>query len=130
MLGIENAWLASRDSLAEGFKKPRQLFVTQSQTLAANVRDYYRKLRVPYSSQSEYDPSCEDTRTETVSGLLTDNDEECVSLDGLPDRWSDLQDEHFPLFLSFDHVSCFSEPIDACINPSRAALSSSRRGRA
>ena len=104
MFGIEHAWLTSRDDLGVTTEKPRQLFITQSRTLASNVEEYYHKLSAPYitDSNATADPSA---NTGTTADLLVDRDEEATYRDTLPDRYSDLRDEHFPLFLSFDRVS-------------------------
>ena len=110
MFGIEHAWLTSRDNLAEGMDKPRQLFVTQSQMLATNVKTYYQKLWAPYVADPRGDASKKAARADTEADLLVDHAEEAVFNDSLPDRYSELKGEHFPLFLSFDHVRSMAQP--------------------
>ncbi|KAH9855777.1 hypothetical protein C2E23DRAFT_901145 [Lenzites betulinus] len=105
MLGIERAW---QTGLGEDAGKPRQLFVTQSRTLANKVEEYYRKLQLSLST-THIIPS-ELKRIATHMGAvrtrsrLIDSDEELYWRSDLPQRYGALTDEHFPMFITYDHL--------------------------
>lgn len=83
----------------------RQVFVTQSPELAQKVLEYYQKLKdwaseigsldldasAPAMNLAQMAP-----RTTTTRPLKTSTNR--------PRLWTELQDEHFPLFMSFDEV--------------------------
>jgi hypothetical protein len=81
--------------------KLRQLFVTQSRILAEKVGEHFAKLLAGYKPA---------TRSQTLKAVkkadraLVDEDEENEWRSDLPKRFSDLVDEDFPLFVSFDQV--------------------------
>ena len=115
MLGIENAWLASCDnSLTEGLVKPRQLFVTQSRVLAEKVEEYYAKLAASHSAAlrttEESAKLAAQEKARQEQGLV-DRDEEEFHRGTLPKAFSQLKDEHFPLFVTFDHVRVLFLPV-------------------
>lgn len=85
--------------------KPRQLFVTQSHVLASRVRDYYAKLSefLSAAAKDSFDTSSTRKMVEPVDELGDPEDDENWRND-LPKRFSELQDNHFPLFLTFDKV--------------------------
>lgn len=88
---------------AEKLQQPtRQLFVTKSRTLANKVKTSFQNIR-------GYVNTGEGQSTFT----LRDIDEDAEVESELPSRISLLQDEHFPLFLTFDQV-CFKVPF-ACV---------------
>ncbi|KAI0369977.1 hypothetical protein BV20DRAFT_330785 [Pilatotrama ljubarskyi] len=103
MLGIERSWGA----MGEGMTKPRQLFVTQSRVLAEKVEDYYRKLQ-----QSLTTAGCSHTELKEMAAKgsmqrrqrLVDADEEVFWRADLPKRYGALEDDHFPMFLTYDHL--------------------------
>ena len=106
MFGIERA---IRTRATELESKPRQLFVTQSPVLASRVKAFYHKFSEFVSSMMG-----------VVRGSVTehDRDEEMDDpeddeefRDELPKRFSELQDSHFPLFLTFDKVLSQTEHI-------------------
>lgn len=105
MLGIERAWDAVRSDVS--ISRPRQVFVTQSRVLAEKVEEYYKKLtesHVAATRSTEESVLLGATKEKPEDRALVDQDEEELWHGSLPKRFSDLADEHFPLFVTFDHV--------------------------
>lgn len=87
--------------------KPRQLFVTQSRVLATKVEEYFSKLMLSLEAAS-YSP-------EELRKMAKDLEKEMefIDLDDI-DQWqpklsktrkfSDLSDDNFPLFITYDSV--------------------------
>lgn len=105
MLGIEQTWDDMAGSYSEVMPRPRQLFVTQSRVLAEKVQEYFYKLynsraaaRRPKSGLSGFNPR-------HTGQEMFDLDEEEFWRDDLPQKFTQLEDKHFPLFLTFDRVS-------------------------
>jgi hypothetical protein len=100
MLAIE------RTARKLGEKSPRQVFVTQSRVLADKVETYFRDLMRSCSG----DLLSEDEREKwLIEGKqdhdeLPETDDEDDASTELPNRFSELEDKHFPLFLTFDKV--------------------------
>jgi hypothetical protein len=96
LLGIQ---LASRRQQAPGAHKIRQIFLTQSHVLAHRVSEYYSQLvhAAEYSGTSAPGAGGEELD-------LFELDEEADERPDLPPRYSELKDDHFPLFLTFDQV--------------------------
>ena len=95
----------SNQHSTENVQRLRQLFVTRSPILSAKVKEEYEgyvhgreigKRRNYVVSSTAQGQSLED--------ILDLADEESWQVD-LPRRFSQLGDEHFPLFLSSDRVS-------------------------
>ena len=95
--------------LAEpGTPRPRQVFVTQSRILAKKVKEYFktlaRALHVSTQSSDQLVGSQE---------LAADEDNDLnIALDDikdwykdLPSKFSELEDRHFPLFVTYSTVS-------------------------
>ncbi|TFY57544.1 hypothetical protein EVJ58_g6956 [Rhodofomes roseus] len=103
ILGIERSWNAHRDTSA----KPRQVFVTQSRVLADKVQEYYTRLHESLSSADKAPEELREalTRAAEQDQGLVDRDEEIERRENLPKRYSELEDEHFPLFITF-HQLC------------------------
>ncbi|TFK88273.1 hypothetical protein K466DRAFT_598787 [Polyporus arcularius HHB13444] len=103
MLGIERAWEAHREAMA----KPRQLFVTQSRVLAEKVEEYFAKLLESLATASQSPTELVNIATrrkqQQEQGLV-DRDEEIYWRGDLPKRYGALKEEHFPMFLTFDHI--------------------------
>ena len=103
MLRIERAWASSVD-----FAKPRQLFVTQSRVLAGKVEDYFSKLMDSLATAShsprELIKHARAKRTQREEKLFVDADDDTEWRNDLPERFSLLEDKHFPLFITFDKV--------------------------
>jgi hypothetical protein len=113
MLGIENSWQQNRELRPE---RPRQLFVTQSRMLADKVEEYFIKLlqSLVVASRTEVGISdlLERQKNREEAGLV-DQDEAQNWREDLPGRFSELQDIHFPMFITFDKVrnACFSSSV-------------------
>ncbi|KAI0286423.1 hypothetical protein BC826DRAFT_1108859 [Russula brevipes] len=105
MLGMENSWQQYRELRPE---RPRQLFVTQSRMLADKVEEYFIKLLQSLVLASQTESSISDLlqrqRNREEAGLV-DQDEAPNWRDDLPRRFSELQDSHFPMFITFDKLS-------------------------
>ncbi|TBU23105.1 hypothetical protein BD311DRAFT_674657 [Dichomitus squalens] len=103
MLGIQRAWELHREIMP----KPRQLFVTQSRVLAEKVEEYFTKLLESLAtagrSPSELKSLVERQKHQQEQGLV-DRDEEIYWRGDLPKRYGALKEEHFPMFLTYDHV--------------------------
>jgi len=101
MLGIQRAW----EKYPDMGPKPRQLFITQSGVLALKVEEYFVKLM---SSLKAAACSPEESRAgqEGVEqgGDLTDQDENQQWRSDLPEKFSELLDGHFPLFITYSQV--------------------------
>lgn len=106
MLGIENSWQQSNPSTS-GLARPRQLFVTQSRVLADRVEDYFTKLleSLAMESRTSADISnlLERKKNRDDAGLV-DREEAVHWREDLPKRFKDLNDGHFPMFITFDRV--------------------------
>lgn len=110
MLGIERAYMLRKDVM----QKPRQIFVTQSRVLAGKVEEYFSKL---FDSLATGDKTKEElARLIKLKKQQQDDHEGLIDIDDdqnwrgdLPSRYSQLRDEHFPLFLTFDRVSLLLE---------------------
>ena len=109
MLGIERAWEMHRETTP----KPRQLFVTQSRVLAEKVEEYFAKLLESLAtagrSPQELKNLVARQKHQQEQGLV-DRDEEIYWRGDLPKRYGALKEEHFPMFLTYDHVR-FETPL-------------------
>lgn len=105
MLGNERAW----DMQGADIPKLRQIFVTQSRVLAGKVQEYFIKLMESLAtaaqSRSELAEIAKVRQRKTKAEDLLDADDDVDWRADLPDRFSLLRDEHFPLFITFDRVS-------------------------
>lgn len=95
---------ARRQSLFEGGSgQIRQVFLTQSHILASKVEEYYHQLshalQLGVSGESGAGAS-----TTVAKRHLTKLEDEADHRSDLPERYSDLKDEHFPLFVTYDQV--------------------------
>jgi hypothetical protein len=100
MLGIE------RTCRKLGGPKVRQVFVTQSRVLADRVEEYFNDLiqSCDADSQTVEELEWRAAKRKEVEKTLMELDEEDDSSSNLPSRFSELDDRHFPLFLTFDKV--------------------------
>lgn len=115
MLGIERTYDSMRETMLESFPKPRQIFVTQSRVLAEKVEEYFTKLSESHAAAqrtAEQSMKMAQAKLTAQDQGLVDRDEEQYHRGDLPKSYGDLKDEHFPLFLTFDHVG-------DCIVPSK-----------
>jgi len=110
MLGVE------RSSASLFRKKIRQVFVTQSRVLAERVQEYYTKLARSSAAgdRSEGEIKQRATQRSQAEKELVELDDEDDSQSGLPKKFSELTDDHFPLFLTFDKVCSYSDTLLAC----------------
>jgi len=111
MLGIQRAF--------ENFKgtmhKPRQVFVTQSRVLAVKVEEYFTKLLDSLATgnrtKEELAEMIKSKRQQQQDEGLVDIDDDQDWRPDLPSKYSELQDKHFPLFLSFGKVGVFLSSV-------------------
>ncbi|SRR5258707_8118556 len=93
---------ARRQSLFEGGSgQIRQVFLTQSHVLASKVEEYYHQLSNAVQLGAE---SGANARTKVAERHLTELEEGADHRSDLPEKYSDLTDKHFPLFLTYDQV--------------------------
>ncbi|KAF8336966.1 P-loop containing nucleoside triphosphate hydrolase protein [Cantharellus anzutake] len=85
-----------------GSGRIHQVFLTQSHVLASKVEEYYLQLLEATQIGSALVPG--NKRVKSSEKHLTELDEEADDRPDLPDRFSELQDEHFPLFLTYDQL--------------------------
>ena len=109
MLGIEEAYKRQRVECTGSLPlyRPRQVFVTQSRVLADKVEEYYVKLAASGSAAlmtAEESAQLAAQQKEREDKGLVDRDEEEFWRGSLPSCFSDLEEGHFPLFITFDHV--------------------------
>lgn len=95
---------ASYDVMKATTRKPRQLFVTHSRVLATKVAEYFFKLTksLNLASQSLQELKLQKETIPQDIGLI-DLEEEAADVD-LPPSFSQLEERHFPLFLTYTQV--------------------------
>lgn len=91
IVSIERGWSSS----PWGLSKPRQLFVTRSRMLAGEVRRTTDELMESFRL-------AELSQEELVDLRNRQGDE--GHRRPLPKKWSQLEEDHFPLFIEFDKV--------------------------
>ncbi|KII86508.1 hypothetical protein PLICRDRAFT_44106 [Plicaturopsis crispa FD-325 SS-3] len=123
MLGIERAWELHADDVP----KPRQVFVTQSRVLAEKVEEYFSKLLQSLATASaslqDLAKLSKSAKNQREEAMLVDRDDEVNWRADLPGCFSELRDDHFPLFITFDQLS---KLIEADIQSASQAASSTR----
>ena len=90
--------------------RPRQVFVTKSRMLAKKVQEYFSKLATSLSRASQtlselLELSKIDVDHDVEAGGLYDEDDDQEWRADLPERFSALEEKHFPLFVTYDGVS-------------------------
>ena len=105
ILGIERTY--DTGSFRGALAKPRQLFVTQSQVLVKKVEDYYAKLYQSHATAHLSPVQLKEmaSKKRARRERMVDEDEEIFYTSTLPRRYGALEDSHFPLFLTYNHVS-------------------------
>ena len=101
MLSIQRTWQQHPDI----GPKPRQVFITQSRVLATKVEEYFAKLMSAFEAAAcspEELRKIEKDVEEDIELIDQDDNEQWRS--DLPERFSELLDEHFPLFITYDRV--------------------------
>ncbi|KAL1759125.1 hypothetical protein FB107DRAFT_257938 [Schizophyllum commune] len=104
ILGLERSHRLNTHIIPE---RPRQLFVTQSHVLVEKVEEAYNKLAktldVETYSKDEV-KALAMKKNETAKDHLIRSDDKKDQGKSLPQRFSDLKDEHFPLFVNYDRL--------------------------
>ncbi|KAG2070627.1 hypothetical protein BDR04DRAFT_1099616 [Suillus decipiens] len=101
ILGIQRAWEMSGVDMS----KPRQIFVTKSRVLATKVEEYFTKLLESLALAGYTLQELAKMKTQSVQEGLVDLDDLPESLMNIPTKYSELEDKHFPLFVTFDRLA-------------------------
>ncbi|KAG0703070.1 hypothetical protein DFH29DRAFT_918710 [Suillus ampliporus] len=101
ILGIQRAWQMS----ADGMPKPRQIFVTKSRVLATKVEEYFTKLLESLALAGYTLQELATMKAQSVQEGLVDLDDMPESQMNIPMKYSELEDKHFPLFVTFDRLA-------------------------
>ncbi|KAI9453663.1 P-loop containing nucleoside triphosphate hydrolase protein [Lactarius psammicola] len=122
IFGIERAW-QNRGSVGP---RPRQLFITKSRLLADKVENDYVNLLFSLSADPDTPQYVRDRiqhwESRRKNGVL-DPDEAEGMRDDLPDKFSELQDSHFPLFITVDTLWSL---LEADVKPPPSKIRHSR----
>ena len=110
MLALERSWA---DRFQATMRKPRQLFVTQSEELVSQVKAYYDQRNpslalAPRASGSSVPNGCTSQIAKQVDQRESFLPAHEVSKSASPSRYGALRDEDFPMFLSYNEVSNLS----------------------
>lgn len=101
MLGVERTWRQYPDM----GPKPRQIFVTQSRVLATKVEEYFAQLMGSIEAATYSPKHLRAMAKGTKQRVrLVDQDDNDHWRSDLPDKFSELSPEHFPLFITYDRV--------------------------
>ncbi|KAI6165389.1 hypothetical protein EDD17DRAFT_1754090 [Pisolithus thermaeus] len=100
MLGIQQAWQLHFEG--SDIPRPRQIFVTTSHMLANNVEKCFRKFMNSLSLAGCTLDELAKLQSRHVDLGLVDSDNVSGTL---PQRFSELEDHHFPLFLPFERLA-------------------------
>jgi len=104
MLGVERTW----QQYPEMGQKPRQVFVTQSRVLATKVEEYFTQLMGSLETATYSRERLRAMRKDVIQrARLMDQDDNDQWRSDLPDKFSELSEEHFPLFITYDRVRMF-----------------------
>ncbi|KAF9493953.1 hypothetical protein BDN71DRAFT_1027051 [Pleurotus eryngii] len=95
---------ASYDVMKATTRKPRQLFVTHSRVLATKVAEYFSKLTssLNLASRSLQELKLHKDAVHQDIGMI-DTEEEAAEVD-LPPLFSQLKEQHFPLFITYTQL--------------------------
>jgi hypothetical protein len=92
--------------------KPRQIFVTQSRVLAKKVKQYFDTLVESLAASSRSLEELCQLKATPEHLQFDEAEEDVIDVDDmfnchgdLPSKYSELRDEHFPLFTTFNSVS-------------------------
>lgn len=104
MLSVEATYLDNPDLFNR--RRPKQLFVTQSRVLAARVKEYYDSIALTLGKVRKVVDVSSSSTPEKRGGdaLLREGLDDDDLPHRLPRSFADLEEHHFPLFLSFDQV--------------------------
>ncbi|KIJ59803.1 hypothetical protein HYDPIDRAFT_99903 [Hydnomerulius pinastri MD-312] len=106
MLGIQHAWGLQSSAMP----KPRQIFVTKSRVLATKVEEYFTKLLESLALAGYTHEELKKLKACSTEAGLIDVDDVPDDQTGIPQRYSALEDKHFPLFITFDKVGIDGTP--------------------
>jgi len=107
MLSIQRTWQRYPDI----GPKPRQVFITQSRVLATKVEEYFAKLMSSLEASACSPEVLRATEMDVEQDVdLVDPDDDEKWRSDLPERFSELLDDHFPLFVTYDRVRISSSP--------------------
>ena len=85
---------------------PRQLFVTKSRALAGKVDEHFRTFFMSLLFASDIEqPSFSKNKDVADEENIIDEEDNTKWRNDLPEKFTELDDRHFPLFITFDHVS-------------------------
>ncbi|KAG1864912.1 hypothetical protein F4604DRAFT_1683323 [Suillus subluteus] len=101
ILGIQRAWELS----AIDMPKPRQIFVTKSRMLATKVEEYFTRLLESLTMAGYTLQEIAKLKAQRIEDDLIDLDDAPESQMNVPARYSQLEDKHFPLFVTFDRLA-------------------------
>jgi hypothetical protein len=102
MLLIERAHQLSDESQPS----PRQMFVTKSRVLAGKVNEHFKTFLVSLSFDSNIDESSSSKNEDPADEENIVHEEDNAKWrNDLPEKFTELEVRHFPLFITFDHVS-------------------------
>jgi hypothetical protein len=93
--------------------RPRQMFVTNSRKLVGKVEELFITYFSSLAFASHMEESSYSKRTDARSSVeenIFNEDDDPTWQNNLPERFCDLEEQHFPLFIAFDHV-CLSHPF-------------------
>jgi len=101
MLAIQRTWQQYPDIRP----KPRQVFITQSRVLASKVEEYFEKLTSSLEAAAHSPKGSSMMEKDSEEEIeYVDQDDNKQWRSDLPERFSGLSDEHFPLFITYDRV--------------------------
>ncbi|KAI6143839.1 P-loop containing nucleoside triphosphate hydrolase protein [Pisolithus thermaeus] len=103
MLKIQREWQLRSE--CSDLPQPRQVFVTKSSILANNAEEYFVKLLESLSLAGCTLEELERWGSRHVDQELDDYDDVPDIQSGIPLRYSELENHHFPLFLTFDRLA-------------------------
>ncbi|KAG1728187.1 P-loop containing nucleoside triphosphate hydrolase protein [Suillus paluster] len=101
ILGIQRAW----ESSGIDMPKPHQIFVTKSRTLATKVGEDFTRLLKSLTSAGSTLQELAKLKAQSILNDLVDHDDAPESQMNIPMRYSQLEDKHFPLFVTFDQLA-------------------------
>ena len=101
MLGIQRTWQQYPDM----GPKPRQVFITQSRVLATKVEEYFAKLMWALEAAACSPEELRKMDKDIDQDIdFVDQDDNDQWRSDLPEKFGQLLDEHFPLFITYDRV--------------------------
>ncbi|KAG2108064.1 P-loop containing nucleoside triphosphate hydrolase protein, partial [Suillus discolor] len=101
ILGIQRAWEMS----AVDMPKPRQIFVTKYRVLATRAKECFTKFLESLALADYTLEELAKMKAQSVQEGLVDIDDLPKSQMNIPMKYSELEDKHFPLFVTFDRLA-------------------------